>query len=195
MSAYRISEVGFNKKEAIFFRTVIEMASEYDIAEWFFVNERIADVILVNADLEDSTSKFDIDKPIQADIRPILICCSSGGKICDPFPYKLKRPITYSMIVNLLLKLEPKLAAVAQAFPPLNEQHTKTSLEKQMASSLQAKGQACSSSVPITEDKQDYLIKRPINTPSNQNQETTDKLVLTSKEIFQRFKSIFNNTE
>jgi hypothetical protein len=141
MSAYRITEVGFEYTEAIFFRTTIEMASGYDIADWRWVGDRDADVILVNSDIDECTSKFNLDKPAQNTIRPILIGCSTSGGKSASFSYTLKKPITFSMIISLVLKLEQDLARVAQT-PPLpaateqhadsnEQQHSNTSLEKE----------------------------------------------------------------
>jgi hypothetical protein len=123
MSAYRISEVGFDKTETIFLHTTIEMASQYDIAEWLWVGDHNADVILVNSDAKDCTSKFELDKPTQTKISPILIGCSSNSKKCDSFSYTLEKPITYSTITTLLHKLELELAEEAQTSSPLIKQH------------------------------------------------------------------------
>jgi hypothetical protein len=137
MSAYRITEVGFENTEAIFFRTTIEMASEYDISEWSWVGSQVADVILVNSDQEECTSQFNIDKPARTNLRPILIGCSSSGKKCDSFSYSLKKPITYSKIISLLLKLELELAAIVQTSPPLKEQHDRLNKAQHSSSPLQ----------------------------------------------------------
>lgn len=127
MSVYRITGVGFDNSEAIFFRTTIEMASGYDIAKWLWVGDQDADVILVNSDQEESTSKFDLDKPGQVKTRPILVACSSKDHGHGSFAYTLEKPITYSMITALLLKLQAELSSVVQisSLPPSSEQPEK----------------------------------------------------------------------
>ncbi|MCG8038594.1 MAG: hypothetical protein JAZ19_16330 [Candidatus Thiodiazotropha taylori] len=110
MPAFRLTEVGFDKTESIFLRTTMEMASEYDLAEWLWVDDRNADVILVNTDCKECTTKFNLDKPGQSKIRPILICCSSSGEKCNSYTHTLVKPITYSMLTTLLQMIEPDLA-------------------------------------------------------------------------------------
>jgi hypothetical protein len=110
MPAFRLTAVGFDKSETIFFRTTLEMASEYDLAEWLWVADRDADVILVNSDLRECTTKFKLDKPTEGKIRPILIYCSASEEAAHSDRDTLKKPIAYSTIITLLKKLEKELA-------------------------------------------------------------------------------------
>ncbi|MCU7877514.1 MAG: hypothetical protein KZQ84_12070 [Candidatus Thiodiazotropha sp. (ex Lucinoma borealis)] len=118
MSAYRITEIGFKQPEAIFFCTTVEMASGYDIAEWVCVDDQDADVILVNTDLDSSSKSISVEKPTQNNERPILVSCSVSGKKTDPFSYTLEKPITYSMLVTLLQKLELELSTIEKTPTP-----------------------------------------------------------------------------
>ncbi|MCU7860973.1 MAG: hypothetical protein KZQ86_14340 [Candidatus Thiodiazotropha sp. (ex Lucinoma kastoroae)] len=121
MSAYRITEIGFKQPEAIFFYTTVEMASGYDIAEWVCVDDQDADVILVDTDLDSSSKGISIEKPRQNSERPILVSCSVSGEKTGPFSYTLEKPITYSMLVTLLqkLELELELSTIEQTPSPL----------------------------------------------------------------------------
>ncbi|MCM8854170.1 MAG: hypothetical protein LC541_00195 [Candidatus Thiodiazotropha sp.] len=121
MSAYRITEIGFKQPEAIFFCTTVEMASGYDIAEWVYVDDQNADVILVNTDLDSSSKRISVETPTQNNERPILVSCSVSGEKTDPFSYTLEKPITYSMLVTLLqkLELELELSTIEKTPPPL----------------------------------------------------------------------------
>jgi hypothetical protein len=110
MPAFRLTAVGFDKTETIFFRTTLEMASEYDLAEWLWVADRDADVILVNSDLKECTTKFKLDKPTEGKIRPILISCSSNEETANSDQHTLIKPITYSAIITLLTQLEKDLS-------------------------------------------------------------------------------------
>lgn len=165
MPAHRITEVGFENIEAIFFRTTIEMASNYDISEWDLVEGQDVDVILVNADIEECTSELISDSTMQNNTRPILIGCSSSGKEYDFFSYTLKKPITYSMIVNLLLKLEVELAVTLQTSAPLTdkleetskEQHSNSPLQKQAHSEGLIEPETYALSTSPIEDYQDQI--------------------------------------
>jgi hypothetical protein len=138
MSVYRITEVGFENTEAVFFRTTIEMASEYDIAKWLWVGDRDADVILVNSDADEYTSNFTIDKPTQSKIRPILISCSSTDKKSDSFSHSLKKPITYTMITTLLLELESELAQALESSSTHSSQPNDINKAQQSSTSKQS---------------------------------------------------------
>jgi hypothetical protein len=88
----------------------MEMASEYDLAEWLWVEDRDADVILVNSDLAECTTKFKLDKPAQNKIRPILIYCCSSEEKCKSYTHSLRKPASYTTIIHLLQSLENKLS-------------------------------------------------------------------------------------
>ncbi|MES9833156.1 MAG: hypothetical protein ABW139_13045 [Candidatus Thiodiazotropha sp. DIVDIV] len=133
MTAYRITAVGFENREAIFFRTTVEMASNHDLAEWCWVDDLNADVVVVNADRKQFTSEFTSEKFAQANVKTILIACSSRGERSDSFSHTLQKPITYSMIISLLLELEHALAPVASTTSSLS-QPTDTVIKKQMIS-------------------------------------------------------------
>jgi hypothetical protein len=131
MSAYSITEVGFQKAEAAFLRTTVEMASEYELAKWLWVREPDADVILINSDRTEYTTNLTFDKPTQFKIRPILISCSTSSKEIDSFSYTLKMPFTYTMITNLLSQLENELAVASCSSSALNTQNVNMLNNKQ----------------------------------------------------------------
>ncbi|MEJ2620376.1 MAG: hypothetical protein P8163_08975 [Candidatus Thiodiazotropha sp.] len=128
MPAFRLTAAGFDETETIFFRTTIEMASEYDLAEWLWVADRVADVILVNSDLKECTTKLKLDKPTEGKIRPILIYCSSSEETAPSDRYTLKKPIAYSAIITLLKKLEKELTNGDENASSLPEQKDKTGI-------------------------------------------------------------------
>jgi hypothetical protein len=122
MTPYRITEIGFEKSEAIFFRTTVEMVSNNEAADWLWVGDRNADVILINADRREIRSKFNSGKFSSNSIRTVLIGCSSSGEKCDLFSRMLKKPISYSMITTLLLELETEFGPVEQVSSSLDTQ-------------------------------------------------------------------------
>ncbi|MCU7829284.1 MAG: hypothetical protein KZQ85_09475 [Candidatus Thiodiazotropha sp. (ex Myrtea sp. 'scaly one' KF741663)] len=117
MSAYKITEIGFEQPDAIFFSTTVEMASGYDISEWVCVGDEDADVILVNMDLETDPTGTLPDTFTQQNESPILVSCSQNGEKTAPFSHSLQKPITYSMLVILLQKLELELSAAKEDLP------------------------------------------------------------------------------
>lgn len=179
MAPYRITEVGFDQREAVFLRTTIEMASSYEVAEWLWVGGRDADVILVNTDREEFAAEFISDKSSSSNFRTILIGCSSNDKMRDSFSYTLKKPISYSVITTLLLELEIELAlsAVEETSSPITEEEEEIgqeegatlSLNKQMfiGEGSQPEIGHVSTSLPIGDDQLQSTPHIPVDEDSD----------------------------
>ncbi|MEJ2609841.1 MAG: hypothetical protein P8179_07030 [Candidatus Thiodiazotropha sp.] len=176
MPAYRISAVGFDNREALFLRTTVEMSSGFDTAEWLFVGDKESDVTLVNSDRKKFTSEYIINKPTKNNIRPILIGCHSGELKNNSFSYTLKKPITYSKLTTLLLKIEKVLTETAQTLPPIKEQHEE--LNKVPRSSVPLKKKVISKTATQSES---YSFSSSQSTKDNQEQSNQQAISYQTK--------------